>query len=336
MECTFTNFVVGASNRFAYAAALAVASVPARTYNPLFLYGEAGLGKTHLLHAIKHHLQARGGTRHVVYVTAEGFTHDLVHALQHRCMERFRARYRQAEVLLLDDLEFFAGKDRTQEEFLHTFNTLYEAGKHIVMSSARPPQTITPLLERLRSRLTCGVIAALQPPDLETRMAILGRKAAEQGLALPLEAARIVAARVQTNVRELEGCLARIGAYASLHARDIDEELVTTVLQELRAAQEQILTVRRVQETVAAHFGIKARVLIARSRRRSVTFPRQVAMFLCRDLLDVSLQEIGRAFGGRHHTTVLHAAAKVAQLEKQDTEVSRLLWQLRRRLGETL
>jgi chromosomal replication initiator protein len=328
--------VVGSSNRFAHAASLAVASIPAKTYNPLLLHGEAGVGKTHLLRAIGHHLQAQSDTRHVVYVTAEHFTHELAHTLQQRRMEWFRARYRQAEVLLVDDIEFFAGKDRTQEEFLHTFNALYDAGRQIVMASARSPQAITPLQERLRSRLTCGVIADLQPPDLEMRVAILVRKAAEQGLLLPPDAVMVVASRVEMNIRELEGCLARIGAYASLHARDIDEELVTTVLRELHSAREQVLTVRRVQETVAAYFGIEASALVSRSRQRSVTFPRQVAMFLCRDLLDASLQEIGRAFGGKNHTTILHAYAKMARLEKKDAETARLLWRLRRTLGERL
>lgn len=336
MECTFTNFVVGSSNRLAYAASLAVARLPATTYNPLFLYGGAGLGKTHLLRAIGHHLQEQTHPWRVVYVSAERFMHELVSALQHRRIELFRARYRQADVLLLDDIGFLAGKDHTQEEFFHTFNTLYDAGKQIVISSDTPPQSLTPLQERLRSRLTCGLTAALQPPDLETRVAILSRKAAEQGLALPLDAARVVASHVGTNVRDLAGCLARIGAYASLHTRDIDAKLVATVLQDLRVGREQGLTIRRVQETVAAYFGIRARDLVSRSRRRSVTFPRQLAMFLCRDVLDVSLPEIGQTFGGKNHTTVRHACAKIARLEAEDEAIARLLWQLRRALGETL
>src|SRR6266581_1478990 len=283
MDYTFTNFVVGSSNQFAHAAALAVANLPAEAYNPLLLYGGTGLGKTHLLHAIAHHIGQRHPTWRVVYLQAEHFMRDLLQALHHERTSAFQERYRQADVLLVDDLQFMAGRERTQEAFLQTFNALYEAKKQIVLSSDKPPQELAPLAARLRSRLTAGLIADLQPPDLETRLAILDRKALAHGIVLPPSVAMLIASRIQ--------------------------------------------------QTVAAHFGLKMSELRSKQRQRALVFPRQVAMYLCRELTDASLPEIGRYFGGRDHTTVLHACAKIAHMEETDESVARLLWQLRRTLA---
>jgi len=266
MDYTFTNFVVGSSNQFAHAAALAVANLPAAAYNPFLLYGGTGLGKTHLLHAIAHRIRQHHPTWRVVYLPAESFMRELLQALHHEYMDAFQERYRQADVLLVDDLQFMAGRERTQEVFLQTFNALYEAKKQIVLSSDKPPQELAPLAARLRSRLTAGLIADLQPPDLETRLAILDRKALAHGIVLPPSVAMLIASRVRTNVSDLEQCLARVVTYASLHTQSIDEGLAETVLQQTFAEREQAITAPRIQQTVAAHFGLKMSEL--RSKRR--------------------------------------------------------------------
>ncbi len=333
MDYTFTNFVVGSSNQFAHAAALAVANLPAEAYNPLILYGSTGLGKTHLLHAVAHRIRQQHPTWRVVYLPAESFMRELLQALHHERMDTFQERYRQADVLLVDDLQFMAGRERTQEAFLYTFNALYEAKKQIVLSSDKPPQDIAPLAARLRSRLTAGLMADLQPPDLETRLAILDRKALVHGIVLPPGVAMLIAARVRTNVSDLEQCLARIVTYASLHTQSIDESLAEMVLQQAFAEREQAVTAPRIQQTVAAHFGLKISELRSKRRQRALVFPRQVAMYLCRELTEASLPEIGRHFGGRDHTTVLHSCAKIARMEETDESVARLLWQLRRTLA---
>jgi chromosomal replication initiator protein len=334
MSYTFANFVVGSSNQFAHAAALAVANRPGGAYNPLFLYGGIGLGKTHLVQAISHHIIAQeGSAQHVICLSAERFVHDLVSSLQHDTMESFRSQHRQVDVLIVDDVQFLAGKDRSQEEFFHTFNVLYEAGKQIILASDKPPQDITPLQERLRSRFTCGLIADMQPPDLETRLAILQRKAEERGILLPTSAAMLVATHMHANVRELEGCLARLGAYASLHAQDISTELTAAVLRQVLSEREHAMTAPRIQQAVAHHFGVKISDLRSKKRQRTIAFPRQVAMFLCRELTSASLPEIGRHFGGKDHTTVLHACTKITRLEETDERVARILWQLRQTLG---
>jgi len=331
MDYTFTNFVVGSSNQFAHAAALAVANLPAEAYNPLVIYGGAGLGKTHLLHAIGQHIRQHHPTWHVVYLPAAHFMRELLHALHHKRIETFQEHYRQADVLLVDDLQFIVGRERTQEAFLHTFDALYEARKQIVLSSDKPPQELAPLAARLRSRLTAGLIADLQLPDLETRLAILDKTATEQSITLPQNVAMLVASRIRSNIRELEHSLTRIATYASLHARSIDEELAEAVLQQT-LEQEQVVTAPRIQQTVAEHFGLKASELRSKKRQQAIAFPRQVAMFLCRELTEASLPEIGRHFGGRDHTTVLHSCAKIARMEEIDESVARLLWQLRRAL----
>jgi chromosomal replication initiator protein len=333
MDYTFTNFVVGSSNQFAHAAALAVANLPAEAYNPLILYGSAGLGKTHLLYAVAHRIRQHHPTWHVVYLPAASFMRELLQAMRHGNVETFQERYRQAGVLLIDDFQFMAGRERTQEAFLHTFNALYEAKKQIVLSSDKPPHDIAPLAARLRSRLTAGLMADLQPPDLETRLAILDRKASAYGIVLPPRVAMLIASHVRTNVSELEQCLARTATYASLHTQSIDESLAEMILQQVLAEREQAVTTPRIQQTVAAHFGLKISELRSKRRQRAVAFPRQVAMYLCRELTDASLPEIGRHFGGRDHTTVLHSCTKIARLEETDESVARLLWQLRRTLA---
>jgi chromosomal replication initiator protein len=331
MDYTFANFIVGSANQFAHAASLAVANLSARAYNPLFIYGGDGLGKTHLLQAIFHRVKQRGVR--ATYLSAERFVNELVSSLQHGRMGSFRERYRQADVLLIDDVQFLGGKKRTQEEFFHTFNALYDAGKQIVASSDRPPQDLLSLQERLRSRFASGLTANVQPPDLETRVAILCRKAEAGGFTLPPRVAMLMASRVRTNVRELEGCLTRIGAHASLNDQNINIELAETVLHQLLAEHEHAITAPRIQQTVAQYFGLKASELKSRRRLRSIALPRQIAMFLCRELTDSTLPEIGRHFGGRDHTTVIHSCTKVARLEESDEQIAHLLWQLRQTLG---
>ena len=332
MDYTFTNFVVGSSNQFAHAAALAVANLPAEAYNPLVIYGGTGLGKTHLLQAIAHHIRQHHPGWHVVYLPAEHFMRELLRALRQERVEAFQEYYRQVDVLLVDDLQFMAGREHTQEAFLHTFDALYEARKQIVLSSDKAPQELAPLAVRLRSRLTVGLMADVQPPDLETRLAILDRKAAERGITLPPGVAMLIASSIRANVHELEHGLTRIATYASLQARSIDDALAEAVLQQALAERQQAVTAPRIQQAVAAHFGLKASELRSKRRQRAVVFPRQVAMFLCRELTDASLPEIGRHFGGRDHTTVLHSCAKIARMEEVDESVARLLWQLRRSL----
>ena len=332
MDHTFASFVVGSANQFAYAAALAVANLPAKAYNPLFVYGGWGLGKTHLLHAIGHHISQRDATQRVSYLPAERFATEFAAFLQRDHAATFRPRYRQVDVLLVDDVQLLAGKFRTQEEFLHTFNALYEAQRQIVLSSDRLPQEIAPLDERLRSRFAAGLMADIQPPDLETRLAILEKKTTGHGISLPRDVAMLIASRVRANVEELEGCLTRIVAYASLKAQPLSAELAETVLQQILAARERVLTASRIQRTVAQHFGLKVSELRSKGRQRTITFPRQVAMYLCRELTEASFPKIGRDFGGKDHTTVLHSCEKIARLEEADEQVARLLWQLRRTL----
>jgi chromosomal replication initiator protein len=330
MNYTFAHFIVGSANQFAHAAALAVANLPSQAYNPLFLYGETGLGKTHLLQAIGHHITQNDSTQRVVYLQAERFVSDLVSAIQRAQTTAFRQRYRNVDVLLIDDVHVLAGKKRAQEEFLHTFNTLHEANKQIVMSSDRTPLDITPLDERLRSRFAAGLIADIQPPDLETRLAILTRKAEAQGVSLPHDVAMLVASNIRGHIGALEEGLARLIAFASLTARPLSVELAETVLQQTLAERERTITAPRIQQAVARHFGIKVSEMKSKGRQRAVTFPRQVAMFLCRELTDASFPQIGQAFGGKDHTTVLHSCEKIARLEEADEHVARLLWQLRR------
>ncbi|NLJ85534.1 MAG: chromosomal replication initiator protein DnaA [Firmicutes bacterium] len=331
---TFDSFVVGNSNRFAHAASLAVAEAPARAYNPLFVYGGVGLGKTHLMQAIGHYVLEHNPRSKVVYVSSEKFTNDLINAIGKKAMAEFRDRYRNVDVLLVDDIQFVAGKESTQEEFFHTFNALYEANKQIVMSSDRPPKEIPTLEERLRSRFEWGLTTDIQPPDLETRIAILRKKAATESLDVPEEVLSYIANRVHSNIRELEGALNRVVAVASLSRRSITVEVAEEGLKDIvGSARLRQITIDAIQEVVANHYSITVADMRSKKRTRVITFPRQVAMYLARELTDASLPRIGEEFGGRDHTTVLHAYDKIQKaLQKNPSlqkEVNQLSQQLR-------
>ncbi|MFQ5895432.1 MAG: chromosomal replication initiator protein DnaA [Nitrospinota bacterium] len=329
---TFRSFVVGPSNQFAHAACKAVAQQPARAYNPLFIYGGVGLGKTHLLHAISHQiLGARPGAR-LYYTSAENFINDLIVSIQRDRMSEFRARYRNMDVLLIDDIQFIAGKDRTQEEFFHTFNTLYESQKQIVLSSDRVPKEIPTLEERLRSRFEWGLIADIQTPDLETKVAILHQKAAEHHIALPPDVALLLASKVRGNIRELEGCLIKISAYSSITGAEIALPMVQEILKQMAVESERSLTIEHIQKAVADYFGIKISDLKARKRTHSVMVPRQLAMFLARELTRSSLAEIGERFGGKDHSTVIHSCRKIAELNEKHPEIAAALKRIRQAL----
>lgn len=317
---TFDTFVVGNSNRFAHAASLAVAEAPAKSYNPLFIYGGVGLGKTHLMHAIGHYVLSQLPNYRVLYVSSETFTNELINAIRDDKTLQFRNKYRNIEVLLIDDIQFLAGKERTQEEFFHTFNALHEANKQLVISSDRPPREIPTLEDRLRSRFEWGLITDIQPPDLETRIAILRKKASLEQLELPDEVMVFIAKKIKSNIRELEGALIRVAAFASFVKKDITPELAEEALQDLFPFDKpQKITIDLIQKTVAETFGLKQEDLKAKKRTRSVAFPRQIAMYLCRELTDASLPRIGDEFGGRDHTTVLHAYEKIERDLKEDT-----------------
>jgi chromosomal replication initiator protein len=309
---TFDTFVVGTSNRLAHAASQAVAENPARAYNPLFVYGGVGLGKTHLMHAIGHAAKKQHPRSRVRYVTAETFTNEIITAIRDDKTSDFRGRYRNIDILLIDDIQFISGKERTQEEFFHTFEALHGALKQIVISCDRPPKDITTLEERLRSRFEWGLITDIQPPDFETRVAILKKKAQLETIDISDEILVLIARRVETNIRELEGALIRLAAHASLHHEVMTSELAQTLLKDVFPPErKRLVTIPMIQAAVAAYYGIDVLDLSAKSRARNVAFPRQVAMYLARRLTDSSLPRIGEAFGGRDHTTVLHACAKI-------------------------
>jgi chromosomal replication initiator protein len=309
---TFDSFVVGNSNRFAHAAALAVAEAPARAYNPLFIYGGVGLGKTHLMHAIGQHILTKEPALKISYVTTEKFTNELIDALRMNQTLKFREKYRNVDVLLVDDIQFLAGKERTQEEFFHTFNTLYEATRQLVISSDRPPKEIPTLEERLRSRFEWGLISDIQPPDLETRVAILRKKAQSGHIEVPDETLIHIADKIQSNIRELEGAFIRVVAYAALTNNPVSPETASTVLKDaFNLTRPRVVTVNKIQETVASYFNLKNEDLKTKKRTRQVAYPRQIAMYLTRELTDLSLPKIGESFGGRDHTTVLHACEKI-------------------------
>tara|TARA_B100000315_G_scaffold260644_1_gene323675 strand:+ start:3315 stop:4646 length:1332 start_codon:yes stop_codon:yes gene_type:complete len=312
---TFENFVVGASNQFAHAACLAVAENPAKAYNPLYIYGGVGLGKTHLLNAIGTTMYSGSGMR-VVYVSSEQFTNEVVHSIRYDKMIEFRRKYRSAEILLIDDIQFIAGKERTQEELFHTFNTLYEAQKQIVLSSDCFPKDIPGMEARLQSRFAWGLIADIQPPDLETRVAILQKKADAEGMRLVDEIAHFIASNVRSNIRELESCLIRLGAFSSLTGEPITMNLTREVLRDLLSASQQRIDIAEVQNAVASRFGIKVADIKSKKRTKALVLPRQIAMYLSRDLTELSYPEIGRHFGGKDHTTIMHACKKIEK-EKQ-------------------
>jgi len=327
---TFGRFVVGPSNRFAHAASLAVAESPAKAYNPLFIYGGVGLGKTHLMQAIGHAISQRSGGAKVCYVSSEQFTNELITAIQTRTTARFRERFRTAAALLIDDIHFIAGRESTQEEFFHTFNTLYDAHGQIVVSSDRSPKDIAGLEERLVSRFGWGLVTDIQPPDQETRIAILRKKAEEAEVAVPGEVTDFIAKQITANIRELEGALIRVVAYAKFFSKPLSVVIAQEVLKDMVVEVGARLTLESIQERVGEYFQLSARELRAASRQRSVLYPRQVAMYLCRKLTDSSLPEIGRAFGGKNHTTVMHAIEKIEQEIAQDLNKKRLIEQLER------
>ncbi|MGL4797597.1 MAG: chromosomal replication initiator protein DnaA [Paraclostridium sp.] len=311
---TFDTFVIGNSNRFAHAACVAVAEAPARAYNPLFLYGGVGLGKTHLMHAIGHHIMEQKKDPKVVYVSSEKFTNELINSIKDDRNEEFRNKYRNVDVLLIDDIQFIAGKERTQEEFFHTFNSLHEANKQIIISSDRPPKEIPTLEDRLRSRFEMGLITDIQAPDFETRMAILRKKAQMENLDVPNEVTVYIAKNIKSNIRELEGALTRVVAYSSLTNRTISFELASEALKDIiTTSKHEEITVNRIKEKVSSVFGLKMEDFNSKKRTRSISYPRQVAMYLSRELTDLSLPKIGEEFGGRDHTTVIHAHDKISK-----------------------
>lgn len=332
---TFDTFVVGNNNRFAHAASLAVAETPAKAYNPLFIYGGVGLGKTHLMHAIGHYIIQNNSDLKISYVTSEKFTNELINSIRFDNPESFRNKYRKTDVLLIDDIQFLAGKESTQEEFFHTFNTLYEANKQIIISSDRPPKSIPTLEDRLRSRFEWGLITDIQPPDYETRIAILRKKAQQEGLEVPDDAISYIADKIYSNIRELEGALVRIVAYASLTNSTITAEMAAEVLKDiLPPSKPKVITAELIQKVVADHYKIKLDDLKAKKRTRAIAFPRQIAMYLTRELTDLSLPKIGHAFGGRDHTTVLHACDKINSDMEQDIELQNTIQQLIKKIKE--
>ena len=320
---TFESFVVGSSNQFAHAAARAVAEIPSKSYNPLFLYGGVGLGKTHLMHAIGHYIQARNRHLNLVYISSDRFINEMINAIRFDRLPAFRQKYRAVDVLLVDDIQFIAGKDRTQEEFFHIFNALHDAQKQIVISSDCPPRQIPTLEERLHSRFEWGLIADIQAPDIETKVAILRKKAEAERVEIPENVALFIASKVRTNIRELEGSLIRLIAYASLTGRDIDLTLAQEILRDLLHTEDKPITIEMIQKFVADQFGVKITELKAKNNAKTVAEPRQIAMYLIKTLTAASLPEIGKAFGGKHHSTVIHSVRKIDTLRKRDPEFDR-------------
>ncbi len=319
---TFESFVVGASNQFAHAAAQAVAEQPSRAYNPLFLYGGVGMGKTHLMQAVGHLIKRRNPQTRLTYLSAEKFTNEVINSLRFDRMISFRDRFRGVDVLLVDDIQFIAGKERTQEEFFHTFNALYEQQKQIVVSSDCPPKEISAIEERLRSRFEWGLIADIQPPDLETKIAILQKKAETERVQIPEDVAEFIARSIKSNVRELEGALTRLLAYASLTGTAITLSTAQQVLKNIIATQEKKVTIELIQKRVGEHFGLREQELKVRSNSKTIAYPRQIAMYLVKQLTSASLPEIGRQFGGKHHTTVLHSIRKIDTLRRSDKDLN--------------
>ncbi|MGG1518966.1 chromosomal replication initiator protein DnaA [Paenibacillus oryzisoli] len=330
---TFDTFVIGSGNRFAHAASLAVAEAPAKAYNPLFLYGGVGLGKTHLMHAIGHYVLEHNPGARVLYISSEKFTNEFINAVRDNRGEGFRNKYRTIDVLLIDDIQFLAGKEGTQEEFFHTFNALHEEGKQIIISSDRPPKEIPTLEDRLRSRFEWGLITDIQPPDLETRIAILRKKAKAENLEIPNEAMIYIANQIDTNIRELEGALIRVVAYSSLINQDISVHLTAEALKDIIPSNRpKVITIQDIQQRVGEFYGLKLEDFKARKRTKAVAFPRQVAMYLARELTDFSLPKIGENFGGRDHTTVIHAHEKISQQLKEDQELYKIVHNLTERI----
>ncbi len=332
---TFETFVIGSSNRFAHAAAVAVAEAPAKAYNPLFVYGDSGLGKTHLLHAIGHYAQTLYSGLRVRYVSSEEFTNDFINMIRDGKQDGFRRRYRDVDVLLVDDIQFLENKEGTQEEFFHTFNTLHNASKQIVISSDRAPKRLVTLEDRLRSRFEWGLLTDVQPPELETRIAILRRKAIQEGLNAPPEVLEYIASRISTNIRELEGALIRVTAFASLNRQSVDLQLAEIVLKDLiPEAQGPQITIATIMGQTASYFGLSIEDLCGTSRSRVLVTARHIAMYLCRELTDLSLPKIGQQFGGRDHTTVINADRKIRSLMAERRSIYTQVTELTNRIKQ--
>ncbi|MEN3328822.1 MAG: chromosomal replication initiator protein [Acidobacteriota bacterium] len=326
---TYDSFVVGSCNQFAHAASLAVAEAPGRTYNPLYLYGGVGLGKTHLMHACGHAIKSRNQHLKLCYISSERFMNDLINAIRYDKTQSFREKYRSVDVLLIDDVQFMAGKERTQEEFFHTFNALYDQQKQIVISSDCPPREIPTLEERLHSRFEWGLIADIEPPDLETKIAILTKKAALIGVSIPSDVSMFIAGRVKSNIRELEGSLIRLIAISSLRGEPISKTLAQDALRNIAKEEESgVVTIQQIQKLVASTYKLTIDELVSKNNARQISHPRQIAMYLCKHLTKHSYPEIGRAFGGKHHTTVIHSVEKIEALVATDETLQRLISEL--------
>ena len=330
---TFSNFVIGSGNQFAHAASLAVAERPSKAYNPLFLYGGVGMGKTHLMQAIGHEVKRCQPQASICYVSSEKFTNEMINSLRYDKMTSFRDKFRNVDVLLVDDIQFLAQKERTQEEFFHTFNALHESMKQIVIASDRPPKELAEFEDRLRSRFEWGLIADIQPPDLETKVAILQKKAEQEKVTLPTDVALFIASNIRSNVRELEGALIRLVAHSSLIGAEITLPYTQQVLKNFIDSQARRVTIESIQKAVAEQFGLRLVEIKAKNNSRSIVYPRQIAMYLAKHLTEASLPEIGRQFGGKHHTTVLHSVDKIEEVRKGDKDLNRLLNKLTEQLG---
>ncbi len=330
---TFDGFVTGSGNQFARAAAAAVAEHPSRAYNPLFLYGGVGMGKTHLMQAIGHEMKRRQPNAAICYVSSEKFTNEMINSLRYDKMTSFRDKYRSVDLLLIDDIQFLAGKERTQEEFFHTFNTLHECTKQIAIASDRPPKELPEIEDRLRSRFEWGLIADIQPPDLETKVAILQKKAESEQVALPVDVALFIASNIRTNVRELEGALTRLFAWCNLNGVEITLAVTQQCLKQFIDTQVRKITIEAIQRAVAEQFGMRVTELKAKNNSRSVVVPRQIAMFLAKQMTEASLPEIGRQFGNKHHTTVMHSIAKIEEQRRADKDLNRMLGGLQEALN---
>jgi chromosomal replication initiator protein len=330
---TFDAFVIGSGNQFAHAACQAVAERPSKAYNPLFLYGGVGMGKTHLMQAIGHEIKRRSPQSAICYVSSEKFTNDMINSLRYDKMISFRDKFRTVDVLLVDDIQFLAQKERTQEEFFHTFNALHESMKQIVIASDRPPKELAEFEDRLRSRFEWGLIADIQPPDLETKVAILQKKAEQERVTLPTDVALFIASNIRSNVRELEGALIRLVAHSSLIGAEITLPYTQQVLKNFIDSQARKVTIESIQKAVAEQFGLRLVEIKAKNNSRSIVYPRQIAMYLAKHLTEASLPEIGRQFGGKHHTTVLHSVEKIEEVRKNDKDLNRLLNKLTEQLS---
>jgi len=330
---TFDAFVIGSGNQFAHAACQAVAERPSKAYNPLFLYGGVGMGKTHLMQAIGHEIKRRTPQASICYISSEKFTNEMINSLRYDKMISFRDKFRTVDVLLVDDIQFLAQKERTQEEFFHTFNALHESMKQIVIASDRPPKELAEFEDRLRSRFEWGLIADIQPPDLETKVAILQKKAEQERVTLPTDVALFIAQNIRSNVRELEGALIRLVAHSSLIGAEITLPYTQQVLKNFIDSQARKVTIESIQKAVAEQFGLRLVEIKAKNNSRSIVYPRQIAMYLAKHLTEASLPEIGRQFGGKHHTTVLHSVDKIEEVRKNDKDLNRLLNKMTEQLG---